>query len=193
MQKFTKDIAIPALFILAALTSANTAHAESAGILPATDKPRIKEEKQKQVNELKVQKQELIDDRCNQITERVNQKIENYNKNHSNHKGIYSNIQVRLKNLIEKGEAAGYDVSKLKEDLETLNTKVENFQDAYTAFIAKLGETKEHQCGNSQGEFVRTMQQTRTELQRVRESISDIRSFYENTIRPHVLELKEQR
>lgn len=80
----------------------------------------------------------------------------------------------------------------MKEDLATLEEKVEKFTTDYEAYIDALEATKNYDCDSTESEFEAALSTARSKMEAIRKDIADIRSFYQNTIRPHILELKEQ-
>ena len=142
---------------------------------------------------LNQKKEDWLESRCQRITKRIDKKIENYDSVKKRYHGINQGIQNRLDNLIKRAQKAGYDVTKLQEDKAQLDDKVKNLEPLYDNYIQKLKDTKSYACGQSEGQFAKSLQEARAELKKLRDAIFDIRTFYQTTIRPDIRALKDQK
>lgn len=131
--------------------------------------------------------------RCAKIQEKIAAKSVGFDENKDRHYNAYKNLRDRMEKLVARLEAKGYDVADLKDDLSVLDTKIQKFADDYVAYQAKLGETKDYACGHSNGEFKTKLQEARAFLRTVREDSKDIKSYYLNTIKPELKEIRKQK
>lgn len=129
---------------------------------------------------------------CEIIEEKVGLKVARFTNNMSRRQAFYHRFANRVEKIITKFEAAGYDVTKLKADLVVLNQKITTYEQAKTSYIALLKQTQAYSCGNSEGEFAAKLTEAKTQLVKVRQANLDVRTYYQTTIRPDILALKQQ-
>lgn len=135
---------------------------------------------------------QVIENRCDRVTERVDTRISRYEENKDKHITRYNKIKENVTNLINKLESKGYDLSKLKEDLTILNLKIQEFASSYTIFIDKLAESKGYACGDSEGQFRSTIEESINLLKEFRQNAEDIIDFVKSTIKPNIEALRNQ-
>jgi hypothetical protein len=130
--------------------------------------------------------------RCEIITKRIDDKLNNFNENHFKHKNLHNNIREKLNRIITLAKEKNLDVSKLEEDLQTLDAKIKVFNDAYLTYIDKLKTTKDYVCGNSEGEFIKKVVDASQELKTIRIASQDIKDFFQNTLKQDIKDLRNQ-
>ncbi len=131
--------------------------------------------------------------RCEMVTTRINNIITRFDANKVKHVEQYKNIHNRVADLISKLEAKGYDVTKLKADLAILSSKRQTFVDQYVDFIEALNLAKQHECGNSAGQFKGEVEAARALLNNARETSLEIRSFTLTTIKADIQAIRAQK
>jgi chromosome segregation ATPase len=143
--------------------------------------------------ELKDKKEAKISQVCTNTSKMIDTRISRFDTNKKKHVENYTKMKTALQQLITKLKAKGFDTSKLETDLTTLGDKITKFGTDYAAYIAKLGETKNFTCGQSQGEFKTALDTARDSLKTVNQDAVDIRNFYQTTVRPDIEALKAQK
>lgn len=138
-------------------------------------------------------REETREQRCARIQERITERASNFEDRKEKHFSVYSNMTDRISKFIEKLSDQGYDVSKIKADLAVLEEKIQKFSTDYAAQAAKVGETKNLVCGNSDGEFKNGLVQSRTMLKAVHDDAADIRKYMLTTVRPDIQALRQQK
>lgn len=144
-------------------------------------------------DKVKQQRDAWIARKCELLTTSIDSRVTKFDENKNTHIEKYQRIKTSLQAIITKLEAKGYDVSELKEDLQTLDNKIKNFASDFAAFIEKLKATKSYACGESDGDFANALESAKSEIDTVRKDAEDIREFYRTVIRPDVEALKEQK
>lgn len=157
---------------------------------------KFKEEQKKQkeamLERLKKEKEGKVAVKCEMIESRVSEKITRFNNNKDGHIVRYNKLKDNLTRIINKLSEKGLDVTELKADLQTLDTKIKKFSTDYQAYITKLGQTKGFACGNSEGNFKSKLEESRSALKLVLEDAKDIQKFYKDEIKPDIQKLREQ-
>jgi len=131
-------------------------------------------------------------EKCPTIESRIQMKIVNFDNNKIRHLNAYNNLKERLAKVESRLADKGLDTTKLKSYLSVLNSKIDKFTNDYAAYIDKLKETQTFVCGKSKGQFLAKLKEARTALKTVHQDILDIRSYYVNTIKPELQNLKQQ-
>lgn len=131
--------------------------------------------------------------KCNLVTSRVELLTTRYNNNKDRHIAVYQKAKDRVTELVAKLETKGYDVAKLKTDLQTWDGQIKNIGTQYSEFIAELNKSKQYACGQSQGDFKAALQAARVQLADVRQASLDARNFYQSTIRADLTAIKNQK
>ncbi len=140
----------------------------------------------------KVKAQEKLEKRCTQIENKIQVQIGRYEDGKARHLNSYSNLANRLEKLITRLEDKGYDTTQLKTDLVTLKTKIAKFSTDYLVYITRLNGTKAYACGKSEGEFKNELKSAKDLLKAVQDDSEEIRSFYQETIKPDLKALRKQ-
>lgn len=131
--------------------------------------------------------------RCKATETAVDNKIDKFDKNKEKDYDKYVNLKARLSEKIIRWEEAGYDVDRLNEDLKTLGGKIKTFSSDYTVFIDNLRNIKGGVCDLSESDYKDIIKSTKSDLMEVRKEAMDIRSYYWGTVRPDILDLKNQK
>jgi predicted nuclease with TOPRIM domain len=130
--------------------------------------------------------------RCTNVEQKVAERIANIEKNRDKHYEKYTTLKERLGTKLDNWKAAGYDVSKIEEDLSTLEDKVSKYKTDYDAYLTKLNTVQDDICGHTENDHINTMKEAKNALKIVRQDVVDIKTFYWTTIRKDILALKNQ-
>lgn len=183
MVKKTKVKLLAIILPVAFLALGNVAQAEDTATTPWQQK---KEERQ-------AQKQEKLEQRCSIVEEKINIKVSRFENNKVRRVNAYNNLRNRVSKFIDKLSSQGYDVSKLKSDLVTLDEKIKKFSSDYASYITLLKSTKDYACGQSEGQFKGKLSEARKQLQIVHQSALEVRSYFQGTIRPDIQAIRAQK
>lgn len=137
-------------------------------------------------------RQGFLDTRCENVTARIQNRIRQYDENKDRHIDNYNKIKDRLSETANSLEDKGYDVSELRNDLQTLDSMIKEFGQNYTAFVNTLNESESLACGESEGAFKGKVEESRGQLRNSREQAKEIRDYIQNVIRPDLVDLREQ-
>jgi hypothetical protein len=137
-------------------------------------------------------RQESITARCQLITDRMSTQI----ARHDNNRGLYQAWSQQViswtEKVKEKATTAGLSTSELDADLATFKTKLAATEAAHQAYVTALKETQQQACGESDGAFKSELSQARALHLEMRTAIMDLRSFYQNELRPTLQSLRQQ-
>lgn len=133
-----------------------------------------------------------IGNACQVMTQKIDINVTKFDNNKSRHDKVFNGMETKMGSIIKSLEAKGVDVGNLKADLAVLSEKVDKFEIDYQAYHEILRATKEFACGQSSGNFVNKVAEARKLLPALRKDILDIRSFYQNTIRPDIIALRNE-
>jgi len=91
----------------------------------------------------------------------------------------------RLNKQIEKAASEGKEVSKIKADLEILNTKTAKLIEDQKALDEAMGQIKEVDCTRGAKSKIKEIQdKTKLLLEKVKAERKDIRHFFQEVIKP---------
>jgi len=131
---------------------------------------------------LSEQVQNKIVARCENIESKISSQntktIEIKDKHINNYQGIKSKVEQ----FITYAEKKNVDASKLKTDLVTLETKIQNLVNAANDYQNSISETKKATCGKPETDFKTSLQSSRAKLQLVKQTSLEVRTFIQNTI-----------
>lgn len=136
----------------------------------------------------KNQLQERLKIHCENVTTSIDLVINRYNNNKGRQKSAYDAVQTLITILKTKG----YDTTKLEADFNQLMNLVKNFENDYSTFMSTLESSKNFICGNSEGQFLKSLQEARNLIPLLRQNTLEIRNYYQSTIRPDIQQLKKQ-
>jgi len=90
-------------------------------------------------------------------------------------------------------ESLGYDVDEVKNDLKTLNDKIDNFTADYNKYIDKLNAIRDIDCDNTETDLKNAVTSAKAALKQVKNDVGDIRNYYWTVLRPDIMDLKKQK
>ena len=137
--------------------------------------------------------QQVQDARARRITERIETIIARFNNNKDRHIAAYEAVKTRLGQIVTELASKGYDVTKLKSDLQEFDGLVVKFGQDYATFISLLQATEQYAPHASQGQFLTALDQARAQLRVVRQDSLDARNYYQTVIRPDVQAVRNQK
>lgn len=135
--------------------------------------------------------EQRIKQKCSLVTSRVELIITRYDNNKERHIKRYKKAIERLKNANQKLKELGCNTSKVESDYQKLNSMIIEFAKEYNAFIEYLRNTQNYICGESHGDYLKSLNQARNQLMVARQISLNARNFYQSTIRKDLLGLKE--
>ena len=154
-------------------------------------KTRQKEIKQER-EEVKTQLKEARAERCDIVEGQMDARIDQYRAAQENHLERYTALKEKLSNLITRLEEQGYDVTTLQNDLIVLEEKIAVLSQRFEEFVVELEETTNFECGDSNGDFLTAMQESRNALALVRQAALDVKNYYVNTVKKDIIALRDQ-
>lgn len=178
-----KILALP----VAALTLAMSV--SPAFAVTATGTSQMRQERQEMRQEMK---QERVEMRCEIADDRANLIIGRYTQNYPRHVANYKKVAEGVKTLVETLKAQGKDTSKLEAVLATFNQKVVTFSQQATAVVDQLKVAQQYACGESQGQYVTEIKKARELAATAHATLVDLRSYYQNSVRPEIQALRAQ-
>lgn len=124
--------------------------------------------------------------RCEAVNKRIDNRIAHYEDNYTRIEERMARITERMDKFVARLEGKGYDVTKVKADVATLTQMRETRRSLYTNFINELKETKQYDCGDSQGAFKTSLEEARMALSKWRDQVKANHDFLENTLRADI-------
>lgn len=128
---------------------------------------------------------------CNNKKNKIQTRIDNFTARKEEHLETYTKLKDRLALKIEDWKNMGYDVEQLEEDAVQLQDKVQKYSNDFSSYIKELNDVLDLACEDAD-DYKDALQEARDALKEVRDDVRDIRQFYQNTIRPHILALRDQ-
>ena len=165
-----------------------------AGVLPAlAETGGLRDRVKDKVEQKKEKIEKKITAVCEAVNKRIDARINNYNERKDLHiKKNQVNV-VRWSELATRLEVKGYDVTKLRADLKTLDGMLTKAAADYSSFVAKLESTKDYDCGETKGMFKESLTESKTVLATFRTQAKAISDFIKNTIMPDLKVLRSQK
>jgi len=137
--------------------------------------------------EIKETRTELKEDKCQMAEAKINFRLNQITENRDKHYETYQNMKQRMDGMITRWEGQGCNVSTLKTQRTQLETMLADFATAYRNLESSFQDTKQYQCGESQGKFVSAAQSARAKNQTLQQKALALRTYFINTIKPTLL------
>lgn len=134
-----------------------------------------------------------VAEKCAMIQAKIAERNTKFEGNKAKHTAVYSNMTERISKFITRLSGEGYDVSKVKADLEILKEKISKLESDLATQNAKMNETKDFACGHSDGDFKGKLVEARTMMQTIHAEAMEVRKFVQTTIRPDIQALRTQK
>jgi cytochrome c556 len=131
-------------------------------------------------------RQEVRENMCQRVKDRIEDRRERFKEHRDQRANIYRAVIQRLNNLVTKLEGRGCDAAQVKTDISTLESLVDELVAAFNLFIDKLQAVGVPVCQEEPGDWKAAMAQVREQLQAVKAKHQEIRSFYQDTLKPDV-------
>lgn len=152
-----------------------------------------KQEREEIRTTVKEQRNEIIKTKCEIVTTNVNNRLETFSENKEKHIKLYGDLKTRFQELIQRLDEKGYDTTKLEEDAQVLDEKIQKFAADYVIFIEYLTATKGNACGQSDGAFAQALAKAKAQLKIVRADAADVKNYYQEVIKPDIQALRAQK
>src|SRR4030066_2301385 len=127
---------------------------------------------------------------CAIINSTIDKKLNGFENSKAKHMEIYTKLVDRLEQMIEKWKERGYDVNKVEEDLNTINTMIDEYEQDYEDLKSKI-ENLKSLCGSD--DYKTKLTEVKAALKELRKDGVDIRVFYQTVIRKDIKALKLQK
>ena len=98
----------------------------------------------------------------------------------------------RIDNIIIVAKEKDYDTAKLETDLATFESMLNEFKIEMNESYAQLETTQQYSCGESEGQFMSALNQSRSQLQNAHQKAVELRAFYKETLRADLITLKNE-
>jgi len=131
-------------------------------------------------------------ERCSAVERRVEGRIKMYEENRDPHFARFEKFAERISMFADNAEDKGFNVTKVREDINILDEKIAKLENDYDAFIEKLKETRNFTCGHSEGRFKEALNESRAQLRVVREDVNDIKKFFREVIKSDLNDLRKE-
>lgn len=153
--------------------------------LKLLDQKRAEHEQKK--TELMAKAQAKKDDACKRRLEKLDNRIANADNRKKGLLTHYQKADEHLQKLIDRGDAAGVDVTELKADLVEYNIKVDGLTADFDAFVELVGNTQTLDCEQPKEQFRSLHEQIKAAHQKIVNDRKAIHDYYKATIRPDVV------
>jgi len=129
---------------------------------------------------------------CNTFKGKIDSKINKFNSIHDDHIYKFNLLKYKLETLISKLDNAGYDTAKLREDVDTLEVKIDELNNLHKTLIEFLQEAKGIDCETKWGSPKYFLADIRGVMKSNKDKSKEIKDFYKDEIRDHIEDLKNQ-
>lgn len=104
----------------------------------------------------------------------------------------YDKILGDLNVLLGKLEKQAYETTALKENITTLQTKVDTYKTGMNNYYLAVNDLATIDCPNDPVAFAAALQASRKAHQAVQPQMTDIRAYITNTVKPTLVQVREQ-
>jgi exonuclease VII small subunit len=130
-----------------------------------------------------------MEQRCEVIEKRIEVQVARYESNAQQHTARYERMMARLNALVERLQADSVDTTELEAAIVVLDEKIQLFAHNAASYVESLRATQGFACGESEGDFREALTESRSLLQILRENVLDIRTYWQETLRPLITAL----
>lgn len=135
---------------------------------------------------------ERIAERCVEVRKHLDKRLEKFGENKQTFINNAEHLHDRLVKLVEKAESLGLDTTQVREDLRSLESKVDKLAEDHRVFVEKLQTAKAVDCAQNPDQFRTALKEANAQLKALRSDWRDIKDFFKNTIKPDFKALKDQ-
>lgn len=129
---------------------------------------------------------------CVNLTTKIAETIRNYESNRAGYFATYAQKRIEVEKWLRKLAASGYDVKQLRRDLVQWNIRIVAMAHSYDEYITDLRRTQTSSCGNSHGQFVRSLNQARLQYQDFQKKVKEVKRYFNAVIIPDIIALNSQ-
>lgn len=104
----------------------------------------------------------------------------------------YSEISTKLEELYKRLEAQAFETSKLKANLDELNSKLATFSADMKGYRQASKDMAQIDCRQDPVSFIAALETARTKHDALVVLVGDIREYVANTIKPTLLQVRAQ-
>lgn len=104
----------------------------------------------------------------------------------------YSEISTKLEELYKRLEAQAFETSKLKANLDELNSKLATFSADMKGYRQASEDMAQIDCRQDPVAFIAALETARTKHDALVVLVGDIREYVANTIKPTLLQVRSQ-
>ena len=104
----------------------------------------------------------------------------------------YSEISTKLEELYKRLEAQAFETSKLKANLDELNSKLATFSADMKGYRQASKDMAQIDCRQDPVSFIAALETARTKHDALVVLVGDIREYVANTIKPTLLQVRSQ-
>ncbi|MDA3814888.1 MAG: hypothetical protein PF549_00800 [Patescibacteria group bacterium] len=155
-------------------------------------KTEIEANRDAKSDEIDAKRGEIKEKRCDQVRSRIRKKIEKFNGNNKYHQKNFNGVEKNIEELVNLFKAEGLDTSELESYLAVLKTKLEKLYTDHDTFLEALEASTEVDCFDIEDGVKNKLQIAKQEGEVIREDILAVKDYYKDTIRPELIELKNE-
>lgn len=105
----------------------------------------------------------------------------------------FRQVETNLQQVVARlSNSESVDISQLEAHLATLSSMIADFEAHQTEYQTRLQEVIETACSEDEQSWREVLQSSKTAFRQLKTEADQIRSFIQNTIRPELIQLREQ-
>lgn len=104
----------------------------------------------------------------------------------------YDTILAKLNELLTNLQNQAFDTTQLQQNVTALTEKTDNYDATMKTYVQALDDLTVIDCAKDPTSFKAALEVARTDHDKLRTSISDIRTFVTNTIKPQLQAIRTQ-
>jgi archaellum component FlaC len=148
-------------------------------------------ELQRKIDDAKAKKDDIIAQRCERIATNISERVYKHRTNKEIRVAKYNEIKDRFSVILDKLESAGGEVTKLRNEINTLDEMIKDFSQTNESVIINLLQSGELACAGDREQFEKNIQISRNYWDDVKSRARAIREFIKGTIIPEIRNIRE--
>lgn len=109
-----------------------------------------------------------------------------------NRNTAYANITKQLNTLLKRLDNQAYEITSLKDNITVLEGKTTDFKTSMAGYTQTLDDLSNMDCKKDPLAFIGALQTARKYHEKILPMITDIREYITNTIKPSLVQVRQQ-
>lgn len=118
--------------------------------------------------------------------------LSRYQRNHENHQYIYQNMVSRITEVLDQIDKSGYDTTEARTQLDLFQIQIQNTNQEMEQLGVAIQNAKTNICNEDSDGTRNSLEQAREQLRNIKKEMLQLRSFYQENVKPELIKLRQQ-